>query len=72
MLLTSLENYLLNLSSISLRRRLIRTTVPPAQLMNHMKFLQRNIIQGFQRFVLYIIAIEINPNRIKITSRFTR
>jgi hypothetical protein len=66
MLLASLENYLLNLSSISLRRR-GRTAV-----MKHMKFLQKKILQGFQRFVLYIIAIEINPNRIKITSGFTR
>ena len=51
---------------------MIRTMVPPAQLMNHMEFLQKKIVQGFHRFVLYIIAIEINPNKIKITSGLTK
>ena len=50
----------------------MRTKVPTAKLTKHKKFLQRRIIHVILRFVLYIIAIEINPNKIKITSGLTK
>ena len=51
---------------------MMRTTVPMAKLMNHKKFLKQQIIHIILRFVLHIIAIEINPNKIKITSGLTK
>jgi len=41
----------------------MRTKVPMANLTKHKKFLQRQIILFIQRFVLHIIAIEIDANK---------
>ena len=41
----------------------MRTKVPMANLTKHKKFMQRQIILFIQRFVLHILAIEIDPNK---------